>query len=591
MLSRNSKIVSTEKVKIRHGLLLTAHTFNIRPVLAFIVVICAVLLSHSIVTAEPIWESEVITSEPGFWEASLALDQGNNPHVSYRLYHVDNGGVQYDKMLYSYKDAQGWVSSIFDNDGGAYESLAIDSQGRPHISYFDQQSEDLVYTYLDGNHWQAQIIDQHDRDPVGGFTSIVLDENDNPRISYIDWTRPYRIKYASNDGSTWDITEFPGWLGRTSLTLDSSGNPHIAAGGEYGYWDGSSWQISAFTSDSGIGWLSIELDSAGNPHIAYSDGMVKYAYWNGSSWEVSTIGYGFTLVSLELDSRDVPHIMYGSCEHVTLVDGNWVMELLAIGHFEGFILDSYDRIHFVYTPAFKGLIYVHDVSEPMTYPPVADAGDDIVAYAGVDGTASVKLNGSGSFDSDGDVLEYFWFNDAHELIAEGVDPNVVFAAGVHVIELIVNDGTEDSESNSVVVTVIEAIEARAYVFPRAINTTSKGRYVIARMELSDGVSRDDMESDSLTLMIGDAVIESVRQRAITAGNRHYLFGFFDRGEVVAQAVGKPKLDIIISGKLVTGQCIYGEDSIRIVKSNGPERTPLGRIPARGGRGRRVSRGR
>ncbi len=34
-----------------------------------IVVICAVLLIRSIATAGLIWESEVISSEPGMWEA------------------------------------------------------------------------------------------------------------------------------------------------------------------------------------------------------------------------------------------------------------------------------------------------------------------------------------------------------------------------------------------------------------------------------------------------------------------------------------------------------------------------------------------
>lgn len=281
-----------------------------------IVVICAVLLLQSIATAELIWESEVISSESGMWEASLALDQGNNPHVSYRLYHVDNGGVQYDKMLYSYKDAQDWINSIFDFNGGAYESLAIDSQGFAHISYYDTPGKDLAYIYWDGTGWQKKTVDHYGS--VGGFTSLVLDENGNPHISYIDWAHPYKIKYAHDDGTGWEIQEFPGWEGRTDMALDDSGNPHIAAGGQYGYWNGSSWQISTFESGGGVGEISIELDSAGDPHIAYSGNGIKYAYWNGSSWEIQTIGHGFSKISLELDSSDIPHIMYGSCNYATL---------------------------------------------------------------------------------------------------------------------------------------------------------------------------------------------------------------------------------------------------------------------------------
>ncbi|MBW8000715.1 MAG: hypothetical protein FVQ80_01665 [Planctomycetes bacterium] len=333
-----------------------------------IVVICAVLLIGSIATADLIWESEVIFSEPGepsMWEASLALDQDDNPHVSYRLYYVDNGGVQYDKMLYSYKDSQGWVSSIFDFDGGAYESLAIDSQGFAHISYYDTPGEDLAYTYWDGTGWQKETVDKYDYyGSVGGFTSLVLDGNDNPHISYMDWTGSYRIKYAHDDGTGWEIQEFPGWFGRTDMTLDDSGNPHIVAGGQYGYWNGSSWQISTFQSGGGIGEVSIKLDSAGNPHIAYYGDGIKYAYWNGSSWEIQTVGHVFSMISLELDSNDIPHIMYGTCNYATLVEGNWVTKSLASGHFEDFALDSYDRVHFVYTPHYESLVYMHQVPEP-----------------------------------------------------------------------------------------------------------------------------------------------------------------------------------------------------------------------------------
>ena len=331
-----------------------------------IVVICAFLLIRSISTAELIFESEVISSEPGMWEASLAIDQENNPHVSYRLYHV-GGGVQYDKMLYSYKDAQGWASSIFDFNGGAYESLAIDSQGFAHISYYDTPGEDLAYIYWDGTGWQKETVDKYDNHgSVGGFTWLVLDENDNPHISYIDWTGSCRIKYAHDDGTGWEIQEFPGWSARPSMTLDDSGNPHIAAGGQYAYWNGSSWQISTFDG-GGVGEVSIELDSAGDPHIAYSDGSIKYAYWNGSGWEVQTISNisnDFSKFSLELDSSDIPHIMYEFCYYATLVNGNWVIESLASGHFEDFTLDSHDLIHFVYTPDFESLVYMHQVPEP-----------------------------------------------------------------------------------------------------------------------------------------------------------------------------------------------------------------------------------
>jgi hypothetical protein len=90
-------------------------------------------------------------------------------------------------------------------------------------------------------------------------------------------------------------------------------------------------------------------------------------------------------------------------------------------------------------------------------PPFADVGLDITVYAWIDGLAEVQLDGTGSYDADGDLLEYFWY-DGNELIATGADPNVVLGVGEHVIDLIVNDGIEDSEPDSCVVTVIESTE-------------------------------------------------------------------------------------------------------------------------------------
>ena len=85
--------------------------------------------------------------------------------------------------------------------------------------------------------------------------------------------------------------------------------------------------------------------------------------------------------------------------------------------------------------------------------PVANAGEDQIAYAGIDGFAQVKLNATGSYDEDEDKLEYFWYNDANDLIATGAEPDVVLTAGEHVIDLYVNDGLEASEPNSCVVSV------------------------------------------------------------------------------------------------------------------------------------------
>jgi hypothetical protein len=84
-------------------------------------------------------------------------------------------------------------------------------------------------------------------------------------------------------------------------------------------------------------------------------------------------------------------------------------------------------------------------------PPIADAGEDqTVECDGTDGT-EVTLDGTGSFDPDGDDLIYSWTWDGGS--ATGSTPTVVIPSGTTTITLVVNDGTVDSEPDEIDITV------------------------------------------------------------------------------------------------------------------------------------------
>ncbi len=83
-------------------------------------------------------------------------------------------------------------------------------------------------------------------------------------------------------------------------------------------------------------------------------------------------------------------------------------------------------------------------------PPVAAAGGDQTLGVGADCLAQVALDGSGSFDPDGDSLSYTWTGAFGT--ASGVAPSLTLAPGTHQITLTVDDGNGGTDSAQVEVT-------------------------------------------------------------------------------------------------------------------------------------------
>ena len=91
--------------------------------------------------------------------------------------------------------------------------------------------------------------------------------------------------------------------------------------------------------------------------------------------------------------------------------------------------------------------------------PVANAGPDQMLLAPIGGAAEVILDGTGSTDVDGDELTYQWTWDTYNV--DGVNPIIELPVGVHTIQLIVNDGTVDSEPDYVTIEVVDVTIALA----------------------------------------------------------------------------------------------------------------------------------
>ncbi len=136
-----------------------------------------------------------------------------------------------DDLFYAYFDGTNWHTELVDGvvRAGMTNSIAVDSHGRPHISYYDATNQNLKYAYRDSGGWHVQTIDSVG--DVGAYNSLALDQSDRPHIAYCVWaSRCTNLKYVRFDGVAWqfqvvDSTDSPGAY--SSIQIDSQGRPHV----------------------------------------------------------------------------------------------------------------------------------------------------------------------------------------------------------------------------------------------------------------------------------------------------------------------------------------------------------------------------
>jgi hypothetical protein len=154
---------------------------------------------------------------------SLALDSNGYPHISYFVAGYNN------YLKYATYTGTGWTTSIVDNSAvvGSYNSLALDSSNHPHIAYSDETNKTIKYARWTGSIWEKEIV--HSSPILLGYTSIALDSSNLPHISYASIPNDTSLHYARWTGSIWESEVVDAHdVCDTSLALDSSNRPHIS---------------------------------------------------------------------------------------------------------------------------------------------------------------------------------------------------------------------------------------------------------------------------------------------------------------------------------------------------------------------------
>lgn len=291
-----------------------------------------------------------------------------------------------------------WNQGILDTSASRFSSLKFDAYGNGHVSYVAPAANELRYGFWDHTlkKWYTTVVDR-----TGGFCALVLDSHQRPHISYLGYGGG--LAYARWDGASWQKEKIPipartiGFY--TSIALDQNDYPIISfyeadnAEGERlarlrtVVWNGNFWALRTVDNTPGSGkFNSIAVDSKGHPQIAYADlnnesGSVRYARWDGEAWKTEVMeGAGSSSsfredqgiqecesISMVLGKDDTPHITYTDAsrllvKYATKIDGHWKIEVVdslgkvAYPDRNGIGLDDEGRPYISYYDVWSGIL-------------------------------------------------------------------------------------------------------------------------------------------------------------------------------------------------------------------------------------------
>jgi hypothetical protein len=149
-------------------------------------------------------------------------------------------------------------------------------------------------------------------------------------------------------------------------------------------------------------------------------------------------------------------------------NGAWVDRTVAVSAAGGF------------AAALVGSLSPFALFEPVRQPPVANPGSALTTTAASAQGAKVTLNGSASYDPNGDPLTYRWTGPFPEGngVATGVNPTVTMPMGANQVTLVVNDGEFSSAPVSQAITVTDFGMATAAMGPTTISAGGSVKFSV-----------------------------------------------------------------------------------------------------------------
>lgn len=290
-------------------------------------------------TSPHLWRFHTTEASSGGLAADLELDAAGSPRLAFGQ----------SRLYYAILDSGIWNVQVVDDTPGAGQkvSLAFDSGGNPQIAYLRREiaqgpaAASLRYAAWNGSQWDVQTI-------TGSFSpdgiALTMDSSDHPNVVFKD---PGGVlSLAKRTGTQWGIQTIDAATAQPacpfsypSAASETDGTLHVSyscEGLRYAKLTGSEWDLTAVDTSVPSGRTSLQLDSSGNPQIAYEGAAdsVRFVSWSGDGWGApATIALGAD-ASLAMGSADIPRVSYVSAgdsqlHEATLLEGAWVTQQAA----------------------------------------------------------------------------------------------------------------------------------------------------------------------------------------------------------------------------------------------------------------------
>ena len=161
-------------------------------------------------------------------------------------------------------------SGAIDSNGnvGEYTSIAIDSNGFKHISYYDDNGYLNYATDRTGSWVTISVATALPSYANGYYTSIAVDSNDTVHISYYKFAAGLKYATCSNgctNASNWDIVSInigSHRVGGTSIAIDSNYGVHISVYDEIN--EDLDYATCSSNCTSASNWDVISVDTTGH---------------------------------------------------------------------------------------------------------------------------------------------------------------------------------------------------------------------------------------------------------------------------------------------------------------------------------------